>query len=471
MADEQRLEDTPRPRLFIALIPVVSLVAFLFIGIRFLEIAPHIPLILAAIVAALASVGLGMNWKSMQDAVVNGISMAMPAILILMAIGILIGAWVASGIVPLMVYYGLKLLSPGIFLVAACLICSVVSFATGSSWSTIGTVGVALIGVGQGLDIPLPMVAGAIVSGAYFGDKLSPLSDTTNLAPAVAGSNLFEHIRHMLYTTLPSLLIALVLYGLLGSRISSNSHDTSSVDTLMSVLTDQFNLSPWLLASPLAVIALIVLRIPALPTMLAGAFLGGLSGIWIQDMSIGEILNAMQVGYLSETGNPRVDELLSRGGLESMFFTISLILCAMAFGGLMERSGMLASIARSILAVAKSAGSLVAATVTTCMSMNIMAPDQYLSIIVPGRMYKEAFSKANLHAKNLSRCLEDAGTLTSPLVPWNTCGIFILGTLLVNPLAYLPFAFLNIINPILSLIYGFTGWTMEPAKKGDSTQS
>ncbi len=458
-------DSPPLPRLSVALVPVISLVLFLFIAIRFFDIAPHLPIILATAVGVLISLKLGHNWESLQAAIVRGISMAMPAILILMAIGILIGAWVASGVVPLMVFYGLKLLSPSVFLVASCLICSVVSFATGSSWSTVGTVGVALIGVGQGLEVPLAMVAGAIVSGAYFGDKLSPLSDSTNLAAAVVGSSLFEHIRHMLYTTVPSLLISLLLYGILGSRISSSTNDTSNMDTLIGALSENFVLSPLLLIAPLGVIVLIALRAPALPAMLAGALIGGLSGIWIQDLSFKEMLEAMQVGYVSETGIPGVDELLTRGGLESMFFTISLILCAMAFGGLMERSGMLESIARSILNAAKNTGSLVTATVGTCISMNIMAPDQYLSIIVPGRMYKDAFQKAKLAPKNLSRCLEDAGTLSSPLVPWNTCGVFVMGALAVNPLLYLPFAFLNLINPILSIIYGYTGWTMEAAEE------
>ena len=394
---------------------------------------------------------------------VKGISLAMAAVLILMAIGILIGSWVASGIVPLMVYYGLMFLSPEIFLIASCLICAVVSFATGSSWSTAGTVGVALIGAGQGLEMPLPMVAGAIVSGAYFGDKLSPLSDSTNLAPAVAGTQLFVHIRHMLYTTVPSLAIALVLYGLLGMSQGSSAASIENVEALNAVLRSEFNLSPLLWLAPISVVLMIALRLPALPALLGGAFVGAALGIFLQDIPVASMFAIMQEGYVSDTGDLHIDELLSRGGLESMLWTISLILCAMAFGGLMEGTGMLAAISRAVLKTATTTGRLVGATLATCIGMNIMAPDQYLSIILPGRMYRNSFEEAGLHMKNLSRCLEDAGTLSSPLIPWNTCGATMMAALMVNPFAYLPYAFLNLLNPIISLIYGFTGWTMEKA--------
>lgn len=389
----------------------------------------------------------------------------MPAILILIAIGILIGTWVASGIVPLMIFYGLKILSPGYFLVATCLICAVVSFATGSSWSTAGTVGVALIGIGQGLGLPLEMIAGAIVSGAYFGDKLSPLSDTTNLAPAVAGAELIEHIKHMLLTTVPSLIIALILYAILGSRISGEAASLESVEQLGNTLNTLFNLSPFLLLAPMLVLVLIVFRIPALPSLLAGGFAGAVLGILTQDISVSAMFSVMQGGYVSETGVERIDELLSRGGIDSMMWTISLIICAMAYGGIMEGTGMLGTISSSILRFATSTGRLVATTIATCIGMNVLAPDQYLSIIVPGRMYKKAFEDSGLAAKNLSRCLEDAGTLTSPLIPWNTCGATMMAFLLVNPFAYLPYAFLNLINPAISLIYGFTGWTMTKTEK------
>lgn len=451
------------PRLSVSLLPVLTLIISLFIAIRYLDVSPHIPIILASVVAGLISLKLGHSWKRMQDSIVKGISLALPSILILMAIGMLIGVWVASGIVPLLIDYGLQLLSPSYFLVAACLICAAISLATGSSWSTIGTVGVALIGAGQGLDVHLPMVAGAVVSGSYFGDKLSPLSETTNLAPAVVGADLFEHIKHMLYTTIPSMLIALALYLVLGLQRGAQTGDLEKVEALSAALNAQFSLTPLLLIAPVVSIVLIALKMPALPAILCGAFGGGLCGMLLQDMSLAQVMASMLDGCVSNTGIDRVDELLSRGGMSSMDYTISLIICSMAFGGLMEGAGFLKSIAQSLLDVARRSGRLVASTLATCIGMNIIAPDQYLSIIMPGRMYKSAFEEAKLAPKNLSRCLEDAGTLTSPLIPWNTCGVFVFGALLVDPFAYLPFAFLNLINPLLSALYGFTGWTLASA--------
>ena len=455
--------ESKTPPLGLSLVPVISMIVLLFVVIKVFGADPHIPLILAAAITAIIGYSIGIPWKKLQHSIVHSISIAMPAVLILVAIGILIGTWVASGVVPLLIVYGLKILTPGIFLVATCLICSVVSFATGSSWSTAGTVGVALIAVGEGLQLPLPMVAGAIVSGAYFGDKLSPLSDTTNLAPAVAGAELFEHIKHMMFTTGPSLVIALILYGILGLRLKDGSASLEEVEALSSSVEALFNLSPVLLLAPVVVLGLIILRVPALPALLGGGFAGAILGVLMQGLSVTEIISVMQTGYASNSGVEHIDDLLSRGGIESMMWTVSLILCAMAFGGMMEGTGMLSTISRAVLNFATSTGSLVASTVATCIGMNILAPDQYLSVIVPGRMYKDAFEESGLEAKNLSRCLEDAGTLTSPLIPWNTCGATMMLVLTVSPLAYLPFAFLNLINPVISVIYGFTGWTM--AKK------
>ncbi len=460
-------DDRKKPSLVLALVPVGALIGFLAAGVFALEASPHLPMILGCAVAAVIGKGLGYDWKALQGGMVKGISIAMPAVLVLMAIGILIGAWVASGVVPLLVFYGLKLLSPEVFLVASCVICAVVSISTGSSWSTAGTVGVALMGVAGGLDVSLGMAAGAVVSGAYFGDKLSPLSDTTNLAAGVAEVPLFTHIRHMLWTTGPSFLIALALFGILG-RGAGEGANPAQVEGLIETLQNEFNLTPWLFLAPLSVIALIALRMPALPAILIGAAVGAVLGPAVQGVSGGEMYTAMQGGYAASTGDAQVDELLSRGGLESMFGTIGIIICAMAFGGLMECTGMLAAIANGVLKIARSTGSLVVSTLATCVGMNIAAPDQYLSIVVPGRMYKEAYAKAGLAPKNLSRCLEDAGTLSSPLVPWNTCGAFMMGALGVNPLVYLPFAFFNLLCPVVSAVLGFTGWTMEKAPSSGS---
>lgn len=448
------------PTLFESLIPVVMLMFFLGISIIKFGSSPHIPLIAGTAVAAIMAARLGYSWKEVEDGLVHGITLALKACLILMIIGTLIGTWILSGIVPTMIYWGLKVLSPAIFLVTTCIICSLVSLSTGSSWSTAGTVGIALIGVGQGLGVPLPMVAGAIISGAYFGDKMSPLSDTTNLAPAMAGTDLFTHIRHMVYTTGPSLTLALILYTILGLRYAGAEMQTEDVENIISTLKANFNLHPLLLMPPCLVIVMVVKKIPALPALLGGSLLGGICAMIFQGTGMDTVINVSYSGYISKTGFKMVDGLLSRGGMESMLYTVSLIMCALSFGGIMEKSRMLESIAGSILKAAKSTGSLVAATIITCISMNIIAPDQYLSIVVPGRMYKNAFDKRGLHPKNLSRCLEDSGTLSSPLVPWNTCGAFMFATIGIHPFAYLPFAFLNLTNPLVSIFYGYTGITM-----------
>ncbi|MBN1482442.1 Na+/H+ antiporter NhaC [candidate division KSB1 bacterium] len=453
-----------QPALWHALLPVVFLIFFLGITILRFHGTPHIPLIGGSVVASIMGLYLGHSWKAIENGIVNGITIALQACLILLIIGVLIGTWIISGIVPTMIYYGLKLLAPSVFLVASCLICALVSLATGSSWSTAGTVGIALIGVGQGLGIPTPVVAGAIVSGSYFGDKLSPLSDTTNLAPAVAGAELFSHIRHMIYTTGPSFLISLLLYGLLGLRYSRSDLQQQGIHHILSTIEIHYNINPVLLLPALLVIAMVIFRIPALPALLGGAVLGGLFAILFQNAALSAVIHAAQTGYVSATGVAAVDTLLSRGGMESMLSTVALIMCALAFGGVMEKTGMLAAIGGAILKMAKGTGSLVASTVLTAIGMNIIAPDQYLAIVVPGRMYREAYQRAHLQAKNLSRALEDGGTLSSPLIPWNTCGSYMWATLGVYPLAYLPFAFLNVLNPIISIVLGYTGWTIAKEK-------
>jgi NhaC family Na+:H+ antiporter len=476
------------PTLGEALVPVVCLFGFLAAAVINLDALPPIPLVtpvlafLAAIpglgsvlhasiptqipligavaVAALMARRLGWDWKTIEVSFIDGIRLSLVACLILLLVGILIGTWIAAGIVPMLIVYGLKLFSPHYFLPAACLICSVVSLATGSSWTTAGTIGIALIGIGSGLGIPLPLVAGAIISGAYFGDKMSPLSDTTNLAPAVAGSELFEHIRHMALTSGPSLLLSLILYWLLGLPYRHDHASLAAVDAISQSLSQHYVITPWLLGAPLLVLLLVLLRCPALPAIMAGAVLGGMLATVVQEVPVAGVLGIAYDGFKASTGIANVDELLSRGGMSSMYGTIGIILCAMCFGGVMEKSGMLGVIAGAILRLARGTGGLISATLATCLGVNLIAPDQYLSIVVPGRMYRDAFHRAGLHPKNLSRCLEDAGTLTSPLIPWNSCGAFMFATLGVFPFAYLPYAFFNLINPLVSALYGWTGWTI-----------
>lgn len=454
----------PRPRapLVVALVPVIFLVAFLLVAIPFLEQDPHLPLVLATALAGLIGWSLGLRWEDLLGGITSGIVVAIPACLILMIIGVLIGTWILSGIVPTLIVYGLKVVSPAFFLFTSCFVCAVVSLATGSSWSTAGTVGIALVGIGTALGIPAGMTAGAIISGAYFGDKMSPLSDTTNLAPAVAGADLMAHVRHMAYTTGPSLVIALIIFFFLGLRFGGQTADSTALDAMVSSIRSRFLVHWALLLPPVAVIALVALRVPALPALLLGALLGALCAWLAQGAGAKAILGAAQSGYVSESGVKAVDELLSRGGLLSMMKTVALIMCALAFGGVMERTGLLHSLAAAILRGARSTGSLVLRTLLTCIGMNLIAADQYMAIVIPGRMFKEAYKTRRLHPKNLSRTLEDAGTMTSALVPWNTCGAYMSSTLGVATFAYLPFAFLNLVNPLVSAFYGYTGLTMTP---------
>jgi NhaC family Na+:H+ antiporter len=305
------------------------------------------------------------------------------------------------------------------------------------------------------------MVAGAIVSGAYFGDKMSPLSATTNMAPAIAGSNLFEHIRHMIWTVTPSLVIALVIYAVMGFGRSGSDWDMNTVVEFQEALASSFNISPVLLIPPILVIVMVALKTPAIPGMLGGAILGVIMGMIFQGVPLSDWFGLLHYGFESVTGNADIDDLLTRGGMDSMLWTVNLIICAMMFGGIMDASGMLATLAEAMLKLARGVGALITVTVVSCVVINVIASDQYLSIILTGRMYREAFEDMRLKNKNLSRCLEDSGTLTSPLVPWNTCGATMSKYLNVPTAQYAPYAFLNLINPLVSIFYGFTGISME----------
>jgi NhaC family Na+:H+ antiporter len=405
----------------------------------------------------------------------------MQAILILMVVGLLIAAWIQAGVVPLLIVYGLKLIAPSIFLVTACLVCCVVSLATGSSWTTAGTVGVALIGVGTALGIDLGMTAGAVVSGAYFGDKMSPLSDTTNLAPAMAGSTLIEHVRHMVFTVTPALVLALVLYGLLGGRHEAGPEALERVQAVIATLEQNFVLSPWLLLPPALVLGLVAASFPAIPALLFGTFAAMAIGLLVQPAddlgtAVGRYFAVLYDGFsialvegvpagaehdVARSAAQIVQDLLDgRGGMSSMMGTVALILCALSFGGVMEESGMLASIAGRILALVRGTGSLITATIVTCLGVNVLASDQYMAIVVPGRMFRTAFLERGLHPKNLSRALEDSGTVTSALIPWNTCGAQMATVLGVATGLYWKFAFLNLFCPLVSILYGFLGLTI-----------
>ena len=436
----------------------------------------QIALILSAGVGIIIGLANGHTWKALEKGIVHGISLALGAILILLIVGSLIGSWILAGVVPTMIYYGLSILTPALFFAAACVICSVVSLATGSSWTTAGTVGVALIGIATAQNLNPGLAAGAVISGAYFGDKMSPLSDTTNLAPAMAGTDLFTHIRHMMWTTTPSIMLAVILFAVIGMT-SAVPSETASVVSIQAALREQFVIGPHMLIPMVIVLGLVIAKMPAFPALLLGALVGCLFAVVFQQDAVLAYVAQPELsrpaalikgawmslfdGFKLTSGNTALDELLSRGGMSSMLSTVWLIIAAMMFGAVMETAGMLQRIAASILSAVTGTGSLIAATLVTSFGMNVVASDQYIAIVLPGRMFRAEYKRRGLHPKNLSRCLEDAGTLTSPLVPWNTCGAFMATTLGVATFAYAPYAFFNLINPVVSAVYGFTGFTIE----------
>ncbi len=483
------------PTLIQSLIPIFFLILLLSInvgifGSEALGGSNQIVLILSAGVAALMAIKIGYSWQEIQDGIVKSISSAMASILILLMIGALAGSWMLSGVVPAMIYYGLQILNPTIFLVAACIVCSIVSIATGSSWTTSATVGIALIGIGQALGISEGLVAGAILSGAYFGDKMSPLSDTTNLAPAMAGTDLFTHIRYMTITTVPSIVLALVIFLIIGFTNSADGA-IAGKEAILAAIDSKFNISGWLFVVPILVVVLIVKKMPALPALLIGTLLGSVFALIFQpdlvaevaatssfDGKLYDILNkslprftqgfigSMQAlfGDISfTTGNAVLDDegLLSGSGMAGMLGTIWLILSAMIFGGVMEGAGMLKRIAKSIISMVNSTGSLISSTVGTCVFFNLTASDQYLAIVVPGRMYADTYAEKGLAPENLSRTLEDSGTVTSVLIPWNTCGAYHATVLGVGTLTYLPYCFFNIISPLMTMLVGYTGYKIK----------
>ncbi len=470
------------PTVLQALIPVAVLICLLSFSVfLFGEDASYGPNQIALVVGAIvaASIGWfnGQNWEQIETAIVNGISVAIRPILILFCVGMLIGSWILAGTVPTMIYYSLLLLDPAIFYAASCLICGLIALSIGSSWTVAGTVGIALIGAAAGMGLSIEITAGAIISGAYFGDKMSPLSETTNLAPAVAGTDLFSHIGHMVWTTMPAILIALVLYTIIGLSIDTESTADNLLVT-MNLITENFTVNLFMLLPVFVLLVMANKKIPPVPTILTGAFVAVLIALFFQRPVIfalaGESGNAMLMmfkgvwqtlfdGFALQSGNETLDELMSRGGMSSMLNTVWLVLCAMVFGGVMDQTGLLQRLVDYALSFVHSTGSLIATTIATCIGANIITSDQYISIVLPGRMYKLEYIDRNLDLKNLSRTLEDSGTITSPLVPWNTCGAYMSGTLGVATFAYLPYCFFNLVCPVISVIYGFMNFKIAPA--------
>jgi NhaC family Na+:H+ antiporter len=458
---------------FFALLPILILISLLAYNVFLysddsLSGANQLALLFAGSAAVIVGVNFGAKWEAILNGISNSIYNATPSLIILLLIGALAGTWLISGIVPGMIYFGLQILNPKIFLFATAIITAIVSLATGSSWSTIATIGIALLGIGKALGIPIGLIGGAIISGAYFGDKMSPLSDTTNLAPAMVGTDLITHIKYMMYTTIPSFCITLVLFLVIG--FSFGTLEVQDINGLLLTIKSTFNVSGWLFIVPFLVIILIIKKTPAIPALLAGTLLGGIFAIIFQPEIIMKITNSETLNFSSAymaiinamgsdititTDNEMINNLLATKGMAGMLNTIWLIICAMIFGGAMEATGLLKRVAEPIIQYTKSTGSLIATTAGTCLFFNITASDQYLSIVVPGRMFADTYKEKGLASENLSRTLEDSGTVTSVLVPWNTCGATQSAVLGVATLIYLPYCFFNIISPLMTIAYGY----------------
>jgi NhaC family Na+:H+ antiporter len=463
-----------KPSLIQSFLPIIVLVGLLIVNVLFvygddaLGGSNQLALLFSGAVAAIIATKNGYSWKETLRGITSSITAALPALIILLLIGALAGTWMLSGVVPAMIYYGLEILSPTIFLFASCLICAIVSIATGSSWTTVATVGIALVGIGDVLGFEKGIIAGAIISGAYFGDKMSPLSDTTNLAPAMAGTDLITHIKYMALTTIPSIVITLIIFLVIGFFYDANG-EVGQIDALQTAIESKFNINPFLFLVPVAVIGLIVKKVPAIPALFIGSLLGGVFAVIFQpDLLVelsGEtnfmkasykaVIDAMSTDIAIVTENEIVNELLSSSGMSGMLNTIWLIICAMIFGGIMENTGMLKRITQSIIGLAQTTGSLIATTTVSCITFNITASDQYLAIVVPGRMFADVYKERGLHPKVLSRTLEDSGTVTSALIPWNTCGAYHSGVLGIATGEYFMYCFFNLISPLMTLAFGF----------------
>ena len=471
--------DSNEMPLGLALFPVVVLIAALSWNVYVYgddALSGSSQLIIILITGLAASIGLwrGVEWSIQQKSVVSTIGNAMPSILILLLVGALASIWLLCGTVPVLVYYGVKLLNPTIFLVAACIACALTSIVSGSSWSTAATIGVAMVGVGRALEIPDGMIGGAIISGSYFGDKVSPLSDTTNLAAAVTETPLFDHIRYLFMTTGPSMLITLILFTGIGLSIDTTS---SSVDVsnVLGAIDQRFNISLWLLLPPAITLGLIVKRVDAIPALFVGCVVGAVFAVLFQGELLSElmsdagsfplyrvIMGTLFAGVDITTSNAMLNDLFSASGMQGMLNTVWLILAAMAFGGVMEASGMLKRIMQSIKSLASSFFSLVACTAGTCLVTNVSTSDQYISVAIPGRMYTGLYKEMGYGSENLSRTLEDTGTVTSVLIPWNTCGAYHAAVLGIGTFAYLPYCFFNILSPFMTLLFA---WFMIKIKR------
>ena len=474
--------------LWVALAPVVLLVALLgadvvYFGEDSSYGSNQIALLLAALFAGALGMGRGTTWTDIRDAIAHSIGTATEAILILLLIGALSGTWLLAGIIPAFIHYGMMILQPGIFLFAACVVCAVLSLATGRSWGTVGTVGIALVGIGQALGLSEGWVAGAIISGAYFGDKMSPLSDTTNLAPAVAGTDLITHIRYMAYTTGPSIGIALVVFLVVGFGGAASTETAQLAPGFSDAVSGAFSIHPGLFVAPIVVLVMIARKVPAAPALFVGVLVGALTAVVFQPDVIRQVagrelgyaaasyvasMQAMALDVSVTTGHGLADELLSSGGMKGMLNTVWLIVCAMTFGAVLQATGMLHRMTQALVSGVNSSLGLIGRTVGACVAFNVLASDQYIAIVVPGKMMGDAYADRDLAPENLSRTLEDAGTVTSVLIPWNTCGVAQSGILGVATLAYAPYCIFNWVSPLMTMLVAALGWNVRKVDKGSA---
>lgn len=476
MSQETPPKRAPEPLTLIeALVPVVILV--LLLGLSYYLFGDdaaagpnQIALMFCTVVASFVAVRRHHDFDSLRDAAIASVTTGLSAIFILLAVGALIGTWAMSGTLIAMVYYGLQILNPDYFYVTAALICAVVALSIGSSWTVAGTIGIGLMGISREMDLNPAITAGAIISGAYFGDKSSPLSDATNLACAAAGARLYDHIREALWTSVPALLLALFLFWLLGEP---RNYDASAA---AAAIDASFEISLFLLLPLLLVLALAIMKLPPFVTIFLGALAGALLAVLAVPEQViafgGEpnlhpgfalvrgVWSALAIGYTSDIGAPAIDRLLSRGGMASMLETIWLILAALAFGGVVEKAGVIEKLFAPIIRAARSTGALVSSLVGTAVGTNVLAADQYIAIVLPGRMFQSVFRDRNLAPVVLSRALGDSATVTSALVPWNSCGAYMAATLGIATVSFAPFCFFNFLNPIITILFAFAGIRM-----------
>lgn len=471
-----------QPNLFEAFSPIVVMLLLLAIGFGVYGFSPEPLLILASVYAGFIAWRLGYTWDEMMEGIQEKIKQAMPAILILISIGILIGTWMIAGTIPMMIYYGLKIIDPTFIVLIAFVVSAIISIVTGTSWGSAGTVGVALMGIATGLGASLPATAGAVVAGAYFGDKLSPLSDTTNIAPIAAGSELYEHIRHMLWTTVPAAILSMIVYFFAGLHLSSgNAATPETMNTMLQTLTEMFDWNILLLLPPIIILYGAIRKKPTLPMIIFSSAVAAILGIFMQGFSAGDVFASTVSGFDVAMVNranfdpnsviPEVLSLVHQGGMQSMTGVVLIAFSAFIFAGIIAKSGSLEVIIQTLMKVVKRTGDLILTTVLSCITMALVTGNSYLSIIVPGEIFKDTYKKKKLQAKNLSRTLEDSGTVVVPLIPWSSAGVFMAGTLGVSTLSYAPWAVLCYTGFIFAIILGYTGIGIAKIPDEDSEET